>query len=75
MAITQAQFAQVGHALTLQQGNVSLSNLFWRLKGLRRIHSRVEKLDVMFLGFISFVLIANGFCSVHTPWSASHEGS
>jgi hypothetical protein len=29
-------------------------------KGFRRIFSRFEKLDVMFVGFISFALIANG---------------
>ena len=28
-----------------------------RLKGFRRIFSRFEKLDVIFLGFILFVLI------------------
>ncbi|CAM4006492.1 hypothetical protein GCM10027287_26750 [Bordetella muralis] len=33
---------------------------FRRLKGFRRIFSRFEKLDVMFLGFISFALIADG---------------
>ncbi len=31
-----------------------------RLKGYRRIFSRFEKLDLMFLGFISFVLVADG---------------
>jgi transposase len=34
--------------------------LFRRLKGYRRIFSRFEKLDVMFLGFIGFALIADG---------------
>ena len=38
-----------------------------RLKGYRRIFSRFEKLDVMFLGFISFVLIADGLRCVNTP--------
>ena len=37
-----------------------VERLFRRLKGYRRIFSRFEKLDVMFLGFISFVLIADG---------------
>ena len=32
-----------------------VERLFRRLKGYRRIFSRFEKLDVMFLGFISFV--------------------
>jgi len=34
--------------------------LFRRLKGFRRIFSRFEKLDVMFVGFICFALIADG---------------
>ena len=37
-----------------------VERLFRRLKGYRRIFSRFEKLDVMFIGFISFVLIADG---------------
>ena len=37
-----------------------VERLFRRLKGYRRVFSRFEKLDVMFLGFISFVLIADG---------------
>ena len=37
-----------------------VERLFRRLEGLRRIFSRFEKLDVMFLGFISFASIANG---------------
>ena len=34
-----------------------IERLFRRLKGYRRIFSRFEKLDVLFLGFIHFVLI------------------
>jgi len=34
--------------------------LFRRLKGYRRIFSRFEKLYAMFLGFLSFVLLADG---------------
>ena len=34
-----------------------IERLFRRLKGFRRISSRFEKLDVIFLGFISFALI------------------
>ena len=37
-----------------------IERLFRRLKGYRRIFSRFEKLDVMFIGFISFALIADG---------------
>jgi transposase len=38
-----------------------VERLFRRLKGYRRrIFSRFEKLDIMFLGFISSVLVADG---------------
>jgi transposase len=37
-----------------------VERLFRGLKGFRRVFSRFEKLDVMFLGFISFALIADG---------------
>ena len=33
-----------------------VERLFRRLKGFRRIFSRFEKLDVMFIGFIHFAL-------------------
>ncbi len=36
-----------------------VERLFRRLKGFRRIFSRFEKLDVIFLGFIVFVLIVD----------------
>ena len=36
-----------------------VERLFRRLKGFRRIFSRFDKLDVIFLGFIVFVLIIN----------------
>ena len=36
-----------------------VERLFRRLKGFRRVFSRFEKLDVMFLGFIVFVLIVD----------------
>lgn len=41
-----------------------VERLFRRLKGFRRIFSRFEKLDVMFLGFINFAFIADalGLC-------------
>jgi transposase len=35
-----------------------IERLFRRLKGFRRIFSRFEKLDVIFLGFVQFALIA-----------------
>ena len=34
-----------------------IERLFRRLKGFRRIFSRFEKLDVVFLGFFSFAFI------------------
>ena len=37
-----------------------IERLFRRLKDFRRIFSRFEKLDVMFVGFINFALIADG---------------
>lgn len=37
-----------------------VERLFRRLKGFHRIFSRLEKLDVMFIGFIGFALIADG---------------
>ena len=36
-----------------------IERLFRRLKGFRRIFSRIEKLDVVFLGFIVFALIVD----------------
>ena len=37
-----------------------VERLFRRLKGYRRIFSRFEKLDIMFIAFINFALIADG---------------
>jgi len=37
-----------------------VERLFRRLKGFRRIFSRFEKLDVMFIAFIHFALIVDG---------------
>ena len=34
-----------------------IERLFRRLKGFRRVFSRFDKLDVLFLGFISFAFI------------------
>ena len=36
-----------------------IERLFRRLKGFRRIFSRFEKLDALFLGFILFALIVD----------------
>ena len=37
-----------------------IERLCHRLKGFRRIFSRFEKLDAMFIAFINFALIADG---------------
>lgn len=36
-----------------------IERLFRRIKGYRRVFSRFEKLDEMFLGFLRFVLIVD----------------
>lgn len=38
-----------------------VERLFRRLKGFRRVFSRFDKLDVVFLGFIHFALIVDAF--------------
>jgi transposase len=43
-----------------------IERLFRRLKGFRRIFSRFEKLDIMFIAFIQFALIMD-LISVNTP--------
>ena len=43
----------------MYQRRNKIERLFRRLKGFRRIFSRFEKLDVLFLGFISFALIVD----------------
>lgn len=37
-----------------------VERLFRRLKGFRRVFSRFDKLDVLFLGFVHFALIVDG---------------
>jgi len=43
-----------------QRRTLSVERLFRRLKGYRRIFSRFEKLDAMFVGFLNFVLVYDG---------------
>ena len=43
----------------MYQRRNEIERLFRRLKGFRRIFSRFEKLDVLFLGFIVFALIVD----------------
>ena len=47
------------HELEVYKRRNEIERLFRRLKGFRRIFSRFEKLDALFLGFIHFVLIFN----------------
>ncbi len=44
-----------------------VERLFRRLKGFRRVFSRFDKLDVMYLGFVVFALIIDALRSVNTP--------
>ncbi len=44
-----------------------VERLFRRLKGYRRIFSRFDKLDVVFMFFIYFALITDTLFSVNTP--------
>ena len=37
-----------------------IERLFRRLKGFRRLFSRFDKLDVMFIAFINFALVVDG---------------
>ncbi len=48
-----------------------VERLFRRLKGFRRIFSRFDKLDALFLGFILVALIFDALRSVNTPSSPS----
>lgn len=44
-----------------------VERLFRRLKGFRRIFSRFDKLDVVFMFFIHFALIIDALISVNMP--------
>ncbi|MFO8101218.1 MAG: IS5/IS1182 family transposase, partial [Dehalococcoidia bacterium] len=44
-----------------------VERLFRRLKGYRRIFSRFDKLDVVFMFFIYFALITDTLISVNRP--------
>ena len=46
------------HAMYKRRNEIE--RLFRRLKGFRRIFSRFQKLDVIFIGFILFALIIDG---------------
>ena len=51
----------------MYQRRNEIERLFRRLKGFRRIFSRFEKLDVLFVGFIHFALIVEALRCVNTP--------
>jgi transposase len=53
--VTRLQPWEYDRALYKKRNEVE--RLFRRLKGFRRIFSRFEKLDVLFLAFLSFALI------------------
>lgn len=44
-----------------------VERLFRRLKAFRRIFSRFEKLDEMFVAFIHFALVIDGLFYINTP--------
>jgi len=44
-----------------------VERLFRRLKGFRRIFSRFDKLNIVFMFFIHFALITDAIISVNTP--------
>ena len=47
------------HDLALYRRRNEIERLFRRLKGYRRIFTRFEKLDAMFMGFLSFALVTD----------------
>ncbi len=55
---------QYDRALYIKRSEIE--RLFRRLKGFRRIFSRIEKLDVIFLAFLCFALIVEEL-RVNTP--------
>ena len=44
-----------------------VERLFRRLKGSRRVFTRYDKLDALYLGFILFAIIFDALRSVNTP--------
>ena len=50
-----------------------VERLFRRLKGYRRIFTRYDKLDVIFLAFITLALIHDTLRSVNTPQALCHR--
>jgi transposase len=53
---------------TLYKRRNEIERLFRKLKGFRRVSTRYDKLDIIFIGFIFFALIVEGLKnSVNTP--------
>ena len=44
-----------------------VERLFRRLKGYRRVFTRYDKLEVVYLGFVMFAIIFDILRSVNTP--------
>ena len=44
-----------------------VERLLGRLKGYRRVFTRYDKLDVVYIGFVTFVIIFDILRSVNTP--------
>ena len=57
---TQRRVAPWEYDREMYRRRNEIERLFRRLKGFRRIFSRFDKLDVMFLAFIHFALIVDG---------------
>lgn len=47
----------MGHDRELYKLRNEVERLFRRIKGCRRIYTRFDKLDVMFLAFLNFALV------------------
>jgi transposase len=56
-ALTSNRLNPWSYNLQLYKKRNEIERLFRRLKGFRRIFSRFEKLDIVFLAFIHFALI------------------
>ena len=52
-----------------------IERLFRRLKGFRRVFSRFDKLDVMFIAFIHFALIIEAMRSVNNALGDGYRGT
>lgn len=59
--------ATITRALKKGWATSRMGRLFRRLKGYRRIFSRFDKLDALFIGFITFALIHDTLRSVNAP--------